>query len=58
MQINILTTVLYDAFEVVGHKVSQGTFVGQTQAVRKHNGGVHDHAVNKLVNREQIAQLC
>lgn len=50
MQINsILTVVLYDAFEVVGHKVAQGTFVGQTQAMRKHDSGVHNQAVNKLV---------
>ncbi len=59
MQIfNILTVVLYNAFEVVSHNVSQGTFVGQTQAVRKHNSGVHNHAVNKLVNTEQIEPLC
>lgn len=55
---NILTAVLYNAFEVVGHYVAQGTFVGQTQAVRKHNSGVHNHAVNKLANTEQIEPLC
>lgn len=39
---HLLTVVLDDAFEVVGHQVPQGTFVGQTQTVREHDGRVYD----------------
>lgn len=39
---DFLTIVLDDAFEVVCHQVPQGTFVGQTETVRKHNGRVYD----------------
>lgn len=39
---DFLTVVLDDAFEVVGHQVLQGTFVGQTKTVREHDGRVYD----------------
>lgn len=39
---DFLTIVLDDAFEVVRHQVPQGTFVGQTESVREHNGRVYD----------------
>lgn len=45
---HLLTVVLDDAFEVVGHQVPQGTFVGQTQTVREHDGRVYDWTVDQL----------
>lgn len=42
---DFLTIVLDDAFEVVCHQILQGTFVGQTEAVRKHNGCVYNGTV-------------
>lgn len=49
-----LHVVLDDAFEVIGHQVLQGTFVGQTEAVGENDGRVDDRAVDEL-EREEVA---
>lgn len=49
----VLTIVLDDAFEVISHQVLQGTLVGQTKAVRKHDGRVYNRAVDELQSREE-----
>jgi len=54
VQILVLTCILYQNTQIVGHQVAQSSFVGRAKPMWEHNRSIDDGAVHEL----QLTHRC